>query len=105
MTELHVYYDNNSEWIIAESAEEAREIFLKTYDLSKDEFNDDDCIFTICDDEKEMIVNFEDYPEGLTDEEFDEWIDNNSGWTPIKKTNKEWVKYFGKGFLASSECY
>jgi hypothetical protein len=102
---LHVYYDNNSEWVVAESPEEAQAIWMKEMGMTEDDIDSDELLFEQWPDDKEMGVRFEYIPEGMTDEEANEWLDQDpeNGWKKLTKTCGEWAKKQGKGCLCSSE--
>jgi len=107
MSNLHVYYDQNSEWIVAESKEEARKIWRDVLGLKPEDYDDEDLEFVQFKDDRDLPIRFEDIPKDLTDEEMDEWMDQdpNNGWKTITKTCAKWTEEHGKGWLCSSECY
>jgi hypothetical protein len=105
MSDLHVYYDGDSDWVIAESPEEALNVWREATDISKEDSKD--IIFVQEPDEKKMPVAFEDDMDlkDMTDDEANEWLDQdkNNGWKRLTKTCKEWTESFGKGFFCSKE--
>lgn len=105
MSKLNMYYDGNSEWVIAESPEKANEIWLE--ETGSDEDIYDDMNFTILDGDKEHHIYFEDMPIDLTDEETDEWLDQDpkNGWKKLTKTVDEWITELGAGWCGSSEVF
>jgi hypothetical protein len=106
MSNLHIYHDNHSEWVVASSAEEAKELLLKSMGMSEEEWGGD-LEMTQLPDDKDFGIYFEDTPKDLTDEEANEWLDQdpNNGWKKLTKTCTEWAEIHGRGHLSSSECY
>lgn len=107
MYKLHVYYDGESEWIIAESLEEAIELWRGIIGCNEKELPDDELNLIQEPDDKELSITFEDNEmlKGLSDNEANELLDEDSniGLKRIKKSCEEWAKECGKGLLCSSE--
>ena len=107
MSDLHVYHDGESEWIIAESPEEARRLWREATGYTDEDLPDDELEFTIQDDDEELHITVEDEEilKGLSDEEANDLLDEdpNSGLKRATKTCGQWASEIGKGLLCSSE--
>lgn len=103
MNKLHVYYDYDSDWVIAESTEQASKIWREVMYIDQNDIPDDEINFIQEDDDKELSIYYEDIPEDLTDKEKKEIYVAGNNWWRLTKTCGEWAEEYKKGFLCSTE--
>ena len=100
--QLYVFANEVTEWIIAESPEDAIKVWEQTigekYDIEEcgGEFiqEDDDYIFTLF---QEETTNGYDFPLGA------EIIEQGDGWSKTRANNRQWADLLGRCYLGSSE--
>ena len=101
MSELHVFANDVTEWVIAESIEDAQKVQEELMGLP---YDIEDCgEFSQCDDEKYFTLNCEDEYFDFAKPENAEKVIHKSGQVCYRAKFKDWIAAYGRSYLGSTE--